>query len=387
MPEHNLNRESTAALYIHIPFCLSKCDYCGFNSYPLNRYDPAAYMETLNRQIQLLAGHPLIQGMLFDTVYIGGGTPTCIETDLLLRLLSFLKKNFRLEAETEFTIEANPGSLNLEGLVRLASAGINRISLGVQSFSNRLLADIGRNHSEEDIYQGVEKIRKAGLTNLSLDLIFGLPGQSVRDFRSSLERALSLDPKHISLYELMVEEGTPLADKLAEGRLTLPDEDLVAEMAETARTVCRAKGFRQYEIANFARKNWHCRHNLHYWHNHNYLGLGAGAVSGLQGMRITSEADPEPFSARLKEGQLPVIAMEGLCRQASFRETVIMGLRMVRGVSLGELKRRFQISALNYYGGELAELMDKDLIETREGRLRLTERGLPVANQVLSRLV
>lgn len=387
MPGHHLNRKNTAALYIHIPFCLSKCDYCGFNSYPVNRHDPAAYMEALNRQIQLSARHPLIREKLFDTVYIGGGTPTCIGTELLLSLLNSLKKNFRLEAETEFTIEANPNSLNQEGLIRLASAGINRISLGVQSFSNRLLAGIGRSHTKEDIYQGVDKIRKAGLTNLSLDLIFGLPGQSVRDFRSSLESALSLGPKHISLYELMVEEGTPLAGKLAEGRLTLPDEDRVAEMAETARTVCREKGFGQYEIANFARQGWCCRHNLHYWYNQDYLGLGAGAVSGLRGMRITSEADPGLFNARLKEDQLPITGMEGLCRRASFRETVIMGLRMIRGVSLQELKRRFQIYALDYYGGELAELMDRDLIEIREGRLRLTERGLPVANQVLSRLV
>ncbi|MFO7760961.1 MAG: radical SAM family heme chaperone HemW [Thermodesulfobacteriota bacterium] len=403
MPEYYLNTSAAAAgLYVHIPFCLSKCDYCAFNSYPVNRHAPAAYIKALKKQVRLLADYLPVQSPLtvfstgfgngvtnhpFDTVYLGGGTPTCLETDLLLDLLNCLKNNFRLEVESEITIEANPNSICYDGLARLTDAGVNRISLGVQSFSEPLLEKIGRGHSAEDIYLGVEKIRKAGPGNLGLDLIFGLPGQDLQDFRESLESALNLNPQHLSLYELMVEKNTPLAGKVASGRLSLPDEDLVAEMAEAAREICRKNGFKQYEIANFAKEGFSCRHNLHYWHNHTYLGLGAGAVSGWQGLRITCEPDPDLFIARLNSGVTPVTFMEGLCRQASFRETVIMGLRMIKGVSIEYLQKNFQISPLNYYGEKLAGLLDMDLIEIRGDRLRLTEKGLPVANRVLSSLV
>lgn len=388
MPAHHLSSgTAAAALYLHIPFCLSKCSYCSFNSYPLDGQDPAAYIEALKKQIILTAEHPLIKGALFDTVYIGGGTPTCIEPGLLLNLLSSLKKNFRLAAESEITIEANPGSISCNGLASLVSAGVNRISLGVQSFSRHLLRITGRRHSPEDIHLGVEKIRKAGFANLSLDLILGLPGQSLRDFKNSLETALSLEPQHLSIYELTLETGAPMAVEVEEGGLALPAEDLVVEMMETARTTCREKGLKQYEIANFAREGYCCRHNLHYWHNHNYLGLGAGAVSGWHGLRITSEAIPGFFIRRLKTGGHPVTGAEGLCRQAGFRETVIMGLRLIKGISIEDMEKRFGISPLAYYGGDLTSLLDTGFIEIKGDRLRLTEKGLPVANQILSRLV
>ncbi len=335
----------------------------------------------------MLANHPLFRGACFDSVYVGGGTPTCIAADLLLGMLSHLKKTFRIDPDSEITIEANPGSLDLEGLERLVSAGVNRLSLGVQSFSERLLKAIGRSHCLEDIYLGIEKAGKAGIANLSLDLIFGLPGQTPEDFQSSLEAALALSPLHLSLYELMVEERTPLADDVAEGKLILPAEDRVAEMAETARTICRRRGFKHYEIANFAREGFYCRHNLHYWQNHDYLGVGAGAVTGWRGLRIRSEHDPGVFIKRVGAGRLPISGLEGLCREASFRETVIMGLRMTDGISLISLQERFGMSPASYYGTVLNRLMDQDLIEIREDRLRLTARGRPVANQVLQHLV
>jgi oxygen-independent coproporphyrinogen-3 oxidase len=268
----------------------------------------------------------------------------------------------------------------------LQSAGVNRLSIGVQSFSDRLLNTIGRSHSADEAHNAIKLASETGFTNINIDLIYGLPGQSLPDWRQSLERALSTETAHISIYELMVEENTPMAQMVVKNSSILPTEDAMADMEEVTEELL-SKVFRRYEISNFARPGCECRHNIHYWRNGSYLGVGAGAVSSLRGVRVCNAAEPRLFCMMVEQNELPIVSMESLCRHARFRESVIMGLRMIDGVNVSELESRFGITPEEYYGKELTELIDTNLLEREDGRLKLTTRALPVANQVLAKLV
>jgi len=378
--------EQPPALYLHIPFCRSKCGYCSFSSFPCET-PPAAYLEALKEQALFFAGQDWCRERVFATVFIGGGTPTIYGGAELAELLGFMRQHFRLSDTAEISVEGNPNSISHESLVQLRRAGVNRLSIGVQAFSDRLLKGIGRAHNVAQAREAITLARQAGFDNINLDLIYGLPGQSLEDWRRSLEIALSFAPEHLALYELSVEEGTPFAALEQAGRLPLPDDDELAAMEEAAQGLLAGSDLIRYEISNYARPGRQCRHNINYWQNGSYLGLGAGAVSCFSGLRVKNVADPGQYVNLIAAGKAPYHDSECLPLTARFRESVIMGLRLLAGVSLPLLREQYGLTPQDYYGKILDDLLARKLIEFGGDHLRLTALGLPVANQVLARLV
>ncbi len=342
-----------------------------------------------------MAAHPWAKSRNFTSLFIGGGTPTVFELEPLADLIETCLDAYtfvggdgnRQKSTPEVTLEVNPNTVSLEKLKGLRQAGVNRLSVGIQSFSDSLLKIIGRSHSASEGERAVQLAAKAGFDNINLDLMYGLPHQEFSDWRNSLQRALALPPTHLSLYELMVEDGTPFARLAQRGKLPLPHENTVLRMNAAARELLQAKGYYQYEISNFARPGYQCRHNINYWENGAYLGLGAGAVSCFTGLRIRNIADPLVYTEIMAKGKFPFHDGECLPLPAGFRETVIMGLRMTAGVSNHSLFKRFGLTPAAYYGTTIEELHKQQLIETDHGHLKLTRRGRPLANQVMAELV
>ncbi len=376
-----------AGLYIHIPFCVSKCAYCAFNSFAPAGFDTSAYLQALHAQLLRLSRHPLVEKNIFSTIFIGGGTPTIYSARQLAGLVSIALDNFHFSYPVEITVEGNPDSIKQKSLYALRRAGVNRLSIGVQSFTDDLLASLGRIHNAAQAENAIKTARKAGFADINLDLMFGLPGQKLKEWRQTLETTCRYGPEHLAVYELTVEENTPFADLAAKGKLKLPHEEIVADMAELSQRILADAGYIRYEISNFARSGYECRHNINYWQNGSYLGLGAGAVSSIADIRISNTNDPADFNKQIMAGNDGFSGAEALCREKKFRETVIMGLRMVKGISLASLRKRFNLDPREYYGDTFRRLLDNNLLEIKDGGLRLPEQAMAVANQVLAELV
>jgi oxygen-independent coproporphyrinogen-3 oxidase len=287
----------------------------------------------------------------------------------------------------EISIEANPATVDASGLQVLRRSGFNRLSIGVQSLNDSELRQLGRPHTVADAVQTVQTARAAGFDNINLDLMYGLPGQDIRTWKNTLDRALDLQPEHLSIYELTVEAGTPFARQQEQGLLSLPDENTVLLMLEKTQQALKQVGFDRYEISNYAQPGCQCRHNINYWQNGEYIGLGAGAVAFLNGTRCTAISDADQFCERLEKGQDVWAEKEQLDRDVAFRETVIMGLRMTAGVSLVELTDRFGIKAEIYYSETLHRLIRQGLLHIVQDRLQLTPQGMLLANTVMAELV
>jgi len=378
--------EESPTLYLHIPFCKSRCAYCSFNSYACQA-PPAAYLAALASQIRHWADQQWCRERTFATLFIGGGTPTIYGGSELADLVRLCITSFTFAEDAEITVEANPNTVNEQALTALRRAGVNRLSLGVQAFSDRLLAGLGRSHTRAEADAAIKIARRAGFTNINLDLMYGLPGQSAADWQDSLAQAIVHAPEHLACYELTIEEGTPFARLVDKGELTLPDEEEALAMADLTHALLAQAGLQRYEISNYARPGRECRHNINYWRNGAYLGLGAGAVSCLSGFRFSTVQEPAEFAGLVAAGELPLAEGECLPLAARFRESVIMGLRMIGGVSCARLHRQFGLTPPGYYGKILEELQQQGLVAVSKDCLRLTKAGLPVANQVLARLV
>jgi oxygen-independent coproporphyrinogen-3 oxidase len=335
-----------------------------------------------------MAGADWSGGQSFATLFFGGGTPSILPVSDLAALLYACRTTFPWTAgEIETSIEVNPATVGEAELRRLRRAGFNRLSIGAQSLVDAELQALGRPHCAAEVRVAVEASRRAGFSNLNLDLMFGLPGQTAAGWLRTLQAALELEPEHLAVYELTIEENTRFAELRAQGRLALPGEDeVLAMMASTAEETARA-GFGRYEISNYARPGRECRHNLNYWHNGFYLGLGAGAVSCLAGRRFAAVQDIEQYCLLVESGLEPRAEVEELSLEARFRETVVMGLRLTGGVSLAALERRFGLRALDYYGPALRRLSEQGLVAIAGDNLRLTASGLALANQVMAELV
>lgn len=373
------------SLYIHIPFCTAKCSYCSFNSYSGLEGLRERYVEAVCDEMALVASCGYTGPL--KTVFFGGGTPSVLSRHLLRKVLGAISSYFSLDSDGEVSMEINPGTVDPAKLDCLLEAGMNRISFGVQSFDDKELGRIGRIHSAEEAVAAITMAERAGFDNISLDLMYGLPSQTHISWQASLATAISLGVKHLSLYQLTVEEQTPLYQMVATERVQLPGEDELAQMDEITARLTGLAGLAQYEISNYAQKGYECRHNIGYWENDEYLGLGAGAVSYHQGSRKRNVADPAHYCSLLEARKSIVIEEEVLDSAASFRETVIMGLRMNRGVSMASLTRRYGISLEKYYGKVLQQLMGRELLEIQGDFLRLTDRGRVFANLVMAELV
>lgn len=375
-----------AGLYLHIPFCRSKCGYCAFNSVAASQSEADAYLDLLAKEVATWATLPWSRSQTFTTIFIGGGTPTLASAAKLAAILNLCRRHFAIADQAEISMEANPDSIDLDSLTILGEAGVNRLSIGVQSFNDTILKTLNRAHTADQAVEAVDTARKSGFSNLNLDLIYGLPGQSLANWQNDLEQALSLGPQHLALYELTVEPGTAFARRREKAGLALPDEDLVADMEESTAALL-AGCLERYEISNYAQPGYQCRHNITYWHNGSYLGLGAGAVSCLDGLRLTNEPNPQRFMDLIREKTTTIRQAEGLSPKGRFRESMIMGLRLLAGIDLPALEARLQLTAREVYGNLLADLEDEGLLLSDNSMIRLAPNYLAVANQILSKLV
>jgi oxygen-independent coproporphyrinogen III oxidase len=380
----------TASLYLHIPFCHTRCHYCDFNTYAgiLPLREP--YVRALLTEIELagkLAQHPGGKPRRSRTIYFGGGTPSLLTVAQIARLLNACHKAFAVDEDAEITLEANPGTLSLQQLAGLRAAGANRLSMGAQSFDAELLKTLGRIHSPGDIVQALRKARAAGFTSINLDLMFGLPGQTMRHWQETLEQALALHPEHFSLYSLIIEEGTPFYTWTHEGRIAPADEDLCADMYEYADERLQREGYENYEISNWALPGHQSRHNLTYWQNLPYLGMGAGAHSCFGGRRFSNILDPQKYINLLEKKQRPEAESETIGRVQEMSETAFLALRTAQGLHLPAFEERFAEPFTHFAGDRLRIVEEAGLLEQKQDWLRLSKRGRLLGNEVFLRLL
>ncbi len=380
------------SLYIHVPFCLAKCAYCNFFSLPaVNQSTINSWLVAVGKQIELISQRKELKEYPYKvkTVFFGGGTPSVLNPEQLIFLLDRCLRNFaHLPVdEMEISLEANPATLDSYSLQTLVKAGFNRISVGVQSLIDSELKAIGRPHTAREVQETINNIKQAGFTNLSLDLMYGLPSQSSHSWQQSLEQALSLSPSHLSLYELTMEPGTPLHASWQKNELALPSEDVILKMLGYTLLITNQAGLHRYEISNYARKGQECSHNLTYWHNGDYLGFGPGAVATLGLHRYRTGADLGEYQKMIARGDDCWQLEELLSREEKFRETVMMGLRLTRGLNLASLQERFGINLQEYYGDRIERLQTEGLLILTGDRLFLSERGLMLANRVMAELI
>ena len=397
-----MNREPLS-LYLHIPFCSLKCAYCDFNSYAGLDDLVEPYCDALISEMRLW-GEVVGSGRPVSTVFFGGGTPSLLPLTQVERIMAALRASFALEPDAEVSLEANPGTVHLAYLRGLRAAGVNRISFGVQSFHDGELAALDRIHSAEEAAQCYRWAREAGFQRINLDLIYGLPEQPMERWQQTLERAIALAPDHLSAYALTVEEGTKLAYDVDHGRAPEPDGDMQAEMYEWSCERLTRAGYRQYEISNWARPGGECRHNLVYWRNGEWLGLGAGAHSHWAGLRFAvvysprryielvnaaaaaaMDAGPEPRQLLRRMSQVTYV--EEQSPEAAMADAAILGLRLNEGLDLTDFEERYGKPVDAAYGPALNEMTSAGLLERVNGLLRLTARGRLLANEVFVRLL
>lgn len=374
------------AVYIHIPYCARKCAYCDFNSYEgRGEAEALRYLAALTREMELAAAQPAVAGRAVTSVFVGGGTPTILSGDQLARIMRELRRLFSLAPDAEVTSEANPGTVDAGKLAAMREAGFNRLSFGAQAGQDRLLKTLGRIHLASDVEEGVRLARQAGFANLNLDLMYGLPGQTLADWKETLAWSLGLGPEHVSAYSLIIEEGTPFNALHQRGLLSLPGEDEELAMDEAALAAFARAGLEAYEISNYARSGYRSRHNQVYWRNEEYLGLGAGAFGFLAGVRYWNLKRPVDYAAAVLEGdRLPVAGSETPDEATSMGETMMLGLRLAEGVEFEGFRRRFGRPLEEVYAGPIQRLEGLGLLVQSAGRLRLTGRGRLLGNQVFA---
>jgi oxygen-independent coproporphyrinogen-3 oxidase len=361
---------------------LAKCAYCDFASIPL----PAPewldrYVNALKIEIQQRA-----QGTV-DSIYFGGGTPSLFRPHQLADILKTLTARVACAPDVEITLEVNPATSTPADLQAWQQLGINRLSLGVQSTQDRFLTMLGRLHTAEQARQWMAGARATGFANISCDLMYGLPGQTFAEFQADMQELLQWEPDHLSLYGLTLEPGTPLALTVERGELPLPDDDLVADMYEFCQSRLKTCGFFQYELSNFAKNSKKCRHNCIYWEYQPYLGLGSAAHSFLQGRRSWNQEDPLNYCQNLETGKLPIKDFEKITGKKKAAERLILGLRLTQGVSVNMVKRLFGATWSQLYHEAIQPSLDEGLLEEIQNRLRLTDRGMLLSNQVFRRMV
>ena len=365
-------------LYLHIPFCIKKCDYCDFLSGPSTRAGQEAYIYALLREMETVSKN--LEKRLVDTVFIGGGTPSVPECDVMEKLLQGLRDYFLFSADAEVTIEANPGTLTPEKLSIYRKYGINRISIGLQSPNNKELAMLGRIHNYAQFLESFQMAREAGFSNINVDLMFAIPGQCYEGWIENLRMVAALGPEHISAYSLIIEEGTPFSRK----KLDLPDEDTEYRMYEDVAAVLKEYDYHQYEISNYAKAGYECRHNEGYWQRKDYLGLGLGAASLLGMERFSNTSDMQEY---LKNSSAPEKIRKNrelLTREDEMAEFMFLGLRMTQGVSKKEFQEYFGTAIENIYGEVLKKYKKQGLLLEESGRIFLSREGIHVSNAVMA---
>lgn len=396
-------------LYLHIPFCVKKCDYCDFLSFEADERTQWEYADALMREIYYYGAR--MKDYEVSSIFIGGGTPSCMDERKLCQIMDALHRSFYISNDAEVTIECNPGTVTAQKLQHYKKAGINRLSIGLQSADDEELKVLGRIHTYEDFLQTFAMAREVGFENINIDLISGIPYQTEAKFLKTLEKVVKLQPEHISAYSLIVEEGTPFYERYESDRkcqeANLPTEALPTEeenyaILKTTQEYLKEAGYEQYEISNFARKGYACRHNIGYWTREYYLGMGLGASSMVENVRFSNETDLHKYMESTKniqnkdfkqEEPRPVIAttmqkeVKRLLKPAQMEEFMFLGLRMNQGISKNTFEKTFGVSVESVYKEILEDLTEKELLNISEDTIALTDRGMDVANYVMSQFL
>ena len=369
-----------SSAYVHIPFCTQICYYCDFSKVFIKNQPVDAYLEHL---IQETRSYEI--GKL-RTLYIGGGTPTALSAQQLAYLLTELPKVMDLSEVEEFTIEANPGDLDPDKIAVLKESQVNRVSLGVQTFDNKMLKKIGRSHQEQDIYDNIRHLKQAGFDNISIDLIYALPGQTMDQVKENVAKAIDLDIPHMSLYSLILENHTVFMNRMRRGKLPLPKEELEAEMFEYIIEELEKAGFEHYEISNFSKPGFESRHNLVYWDNAEYYGLGAGASGYVDGIRYKNHGPIRHYLEAVEAGKAR-ITEEHLTLEEKMEEELFLGLRKKTGVSKARFEEKFGVSFDQRYGQVVANLTEQGLLVPDDKQVRMTKRGLFLGDTVAEKFI
>ncbi|GIN55837.1 radical SAM family heme chaperone HemW [Lederbergia ruris] len=367
------------AAYIHIPFCEHICYYCDFNKFFLKGQPVDEYLQSLFQEFKMTIDQTSTKEL--ETIFVGGGTPTALDERQLESLCQGIREGLPF-TKGEFTFEANPGDLSREKLEILADYGVNRLSFGVQSFNNQLLEKIGRSHRVQDVYRSIEEAQEVGFENISIDLIYALPGQTIDDFQDTLQKALALDLPHYSGYSLIVEPKTIFYNLMRKGKLPLPSEDEEADMYRLLIEEMEKKGLHQYEISNFSRKGYESKHNLIYWNNEEYYGFGAGAHGYIQGTRYSNAGPLKKYMEPISEGRRPVFSENTPSIKEKLEEEMFLGLRKTKGVSVSHFQRKFSLDPFQTFRPAIKEMTERDLLEIHDDHIRLTEKGRFLGNEV-----
>ena len=366
-------------LYIHIPFCKEKCHYCDFFSFRGKAELMGPYVEALIHEIDSFENEDLD----IDTIYIGGGTPSILMLSSIESIMAHVRAAFRIKDNAEITIEVNPGTVKFDALKAYSAMGINRLSMGAQSFNKKQLKRLGRIHLAKYISSTIKAARAAGFENISLDLIYGLPDETLEELITDIKAGIELGVDHLSLYGLIIEEGTQFFAEYEKGTLNLPTEELLLQMRETGTTLLEKAGFSHYEISNYGKKGFFSKHNLIYWQNENYLGLGANASSYWQGERYKNMDSISGYIAEKKENKSSKLDCYKIGNKEAIEEGILLGLRLIDGINIYEFKKRYDIDLLEMYKEPIRLLKEEGCLKIDNGQLYLTLRGLAISNYCL----
>lgn len=367
-------------LYIHIPFCVSKCKYCDFNSHKINLEEKVKYLEDLKEEMKLYKKE--IGDNEIDTVFIGGGTPSILTKEEIKLLFDNIKSNFKLKNNAEITMECNPGTLTVNKLKVMKECGVNRLSIGLQAVQNNHLKYIGRIHTYEEFEENYNQAKNVGFENINIDLMYALPNQKKEDWMESLEKVVKLNPTHISAYSLILEEGTELFNMYERNEFKLLDEDADIEMYEYTINYLKMHGYNQYEISNYAKEGFECKHNILYWKCENYLGLGVSASGYLNNTRYNNISDLDEYNKLIHSGKKPIEWQEKLSIKDEIEESIFLGLRMNEGIKFKMFHEKYDFNFEEEYKNEINKLKNMNLIEIRDGVLKLTQKGREISNSI-----
>ena len=383
-------------LYVHIPFCKQKCYYCDFISYANKEQVVEKYINCLKKEIiqyatenKIMATHELEPEYIIKTIYIGGGTPSFIDEAYILSIVKTIKNNFRIKENAEITIEVNPGTANKDKLETFKSCGINRLSIGLQAVQDEILKEIGRIHTYQDFLNTYEYARQVGFNNINVDLMIGLPDQTLENVKESIKAIISLKPEHISVYSLILEEGTKLNKLIKTKQLKLVSDELEREMYWYVKETLEKHKYNQYEISNFAKLGFESKHNLDCWNQNEYLGVGAAASSFIEDKRYSNTSELEQYISNI-ENNTPnrnLQLEETLTNESKMKEYIMLGLRKIEGINIAEFERKFNKNPIVKYSTILEKLNHEGLIEVNGSNIRLTNKGIDLANLVWEEFV
>lgn len=372
-------------IYVHIPFCQKKCKYCDFISFENKTDYEEKYVESLKKTIEYSKN----QEYEIDTIYFGGGTPSIIKSEHIVNILKTIRSNYKVQKNAEITIEINPGTVTEKKLLDYKNAGINRISIGLQSTKNEILKNIGRIHTYEQFLECYELVKKVGFYNINVDLMLALPNQTIDNLKDSLLKVIELNPKHISIYSLILEEGTALEKEIKSNLYKLPNENTERKMYYETKRILEENGYNHYEISNFSKKGFESKHNLNCWNQKEYLGFGLASHSYLNNIRFSNISNLDKYIKNVESGDFTknIIIQEKQNHEDILKEYMMLGFRKIEGISISEFEQKFSINPLFYFRFEISELEKKGLIEVDLDNIKLTSKGLDFANKVFEKFV